>query len=134
MNIERRKVFRHLAAIPLAIAGVAVAKHASAQESTSTSIQSAPSSMPQTPPLDTRSPREVWEDQDKNYNQWLDGVVNDSQNYRTWHRQINHVSGRTYLKLKDRLITKGLKPEELVMGGDTFLVIHGNLYTIGQWW
>lgn len=86
------------------------------------------------PPPDTRSPREVWQDRQKQYDKWLDGIVNNNEEYRSYNRQIEHVSGRTYLKLKDKLKARGMAIDEQVMGGDTFLVIHGNLYTIGQWW
>lgn len=143
MNINRRSMFRRLAAIPLAVAGIVVAKPAMAGWKSklwvspvypSSEIPTAAPPVYQPPPPDNRTPREVWQERENSYNKWLDGVVDNSPEYRTFNRRIEHVSGRSYLKLKDRLLARGIKPEELIMGGDTFMVIHGNLYTIGQWW
>ena len=134
MNLNRRTAIKRALGIGAAAAALGVAKVASASqqgEPTSTGAHIAPPIFTPPPP-DTRSPREVWQDSEDNYNKYLDRVIENPDRFMS--RRIDYVSGKTYLRLKNRLIAKGITPVELVMGGDTFLVIHGNLYTIAQWW
>lgn len=135
MTLSRRDTLRKLLAMPaVAAAAVVVSKSASAQTQHSVTAGSSVPPDWTPPPPDTRTPREVWQDSENQYNDWLEGIINNNSRYQSYQRQIHHVTGKTYLRLKDRLKARGMTVEEMVMGGDTFLIIHGNLYTIGQWW
>ena len=134
MNLNRRTAIKRALGIGAAAAALAIAKTSSAAQADVPAMPQATPPIFTPPPADTRTPREVWQDHEKTYNEWLDGILDNSSQYRSWNRRVEHVTGKTYLRLKNKMTARGMKIEELVMGGDTHLVIHGNLYTIGQWW
>jgi hypothetical protein len=132
--MNRRSIFSRLAAIPLALAGVAITRKSTAEQ---LPIFAHPQPQPSTyipPPPDTRSPREVWQEAEDNITNYVNGIVDHAVQYRPYRNSLNPVSGKIYLRLKDRLKFRGMSIDEQVIGGDTFLIIHGSLYTISRWW
>jgi len=92
-------------------------------------LNSPPTTYPTPPPADHRTPEQVYMDDVKQREQYIEATVNGTNSYE-WYHHVQRVPSSFMADLKSRLTAKGITPDIRIFNGEEFLVLHGNLYTV----